>query len=64
MHTGGDYGTKAIAIALPNTKKGLVLFSNPENGMENYGRKSYLNTIKKPDTKLYVEIWNRIAKNA
>jgi len=34
MHTGGDYGTKAIAIALPNTKKGLVLFSNSENGME------------------------------
>lgn len=33
MHTGGDYGTKTIAIMLPNTKKGLVLFSNSENGM-------------------------------
>jgi len=33
MHTGGDYGTKAIAIMFPNTKKGLVLFSNSENGM-------------------------------
>jgi CubicO group peptidase (beta-lactamase class C family) len=33
MHTGGDYGTKAIAIAFPNTKKGLILFSNSENGM-------------------------------
>jgi len=33
MHTGGDYGTKAIVIALPNTKRGLVLFSNSENGM-------------------------------
>lgn len=33
MHTGGDYGTKAIAIALPNSKRGIVLFSNSENGM-------------------------------
>lgn len=33
MHTGGDYGTKAIVIAFPNTKKGLVLLSNSENGM-------------------------------
>ena len=33
MHTGGDYGTKAIVIGLPNTKRGLVLFSNSENGM-------------------------------
>ena len=33
MHTGGDYGTKAIVIAFPNTKKGLVIFSNSENGM-------------------------------
>ena len=33
MHTGGDYGTKAIAIMLPKTKRGLVLFSNSENGM-------------------------------
>lgn len=33
MHTGGDYGTKAIVIMLPKTKRGLVLFSNSENGM-------------------------------
>lgn len=33
MHTGGDYGIKAIAIALPNSKRGIVLFSNSENGM-------------------------------
>lgn len=33
MHTGGDYGTKTIAIMLPKTKRGLVLFSNSENGM-------------------------------
>ncbi|WP_050915893.1 serine hydrolase domain-containing protein [Gillisia marina] len=33
MHTGGDYGTKAIAILLKNSKQGLVLFSNSENGM-------------------------------
>ncbi len=33
MHTGGDYGTKAIAIMLPKRKRGLVIFSNSENGM-------------------------------
>ena len=33
IHTGGDLGTKAIAIALPNSKRGLVLLSNSENGM-------------------------------
>lgn len=33
MHTGGDYGIKTIAIALPNSKRGLVLFFNSENGM-------------------------------
>ncbi|AXT56444.1 DUF4440 domain-containing protein [Aquimarina sp. AD1] len=33
MHTGGDYGIKTIAIILKNSKDGLVLFSNSENGM-------------------------------
>ncbi|GEQ86220.1 hypothetical protein ULMS_17280 [Patiriisocius marinistellae] len=33
MHTGGDYGIKTIAIALPKSKRGLVLFSNSENGI-------------------------------
>lgn len=33
MHTGGDYGTKTIALFLKNSKQGLVLFSNSENGM-------------------------------
>ncbi len=33
MHTGGDYGTKTIALILKNSKDGLVLFSNSENGM-------------------------------
>lgn len=33
MHTGGDYGTKTIAFFLKNSKDGLVLFSNSENGM-------------------------------
>lgn len=33
MHTGGDYGTKTVVIMLPKTKRGLVLFSNSENGM-------------------------------
>ena len=33
MHTGGDFGTKTIAIIFKNSKDGLVLFSNSENGM-------------------------------
>lgn len=33
MHTGGDYGTKTIALILKNSRQGLVLFSNSENGM-------------------------------
>lgn len=33
MHTGGDYGTKTIAIITLKSKKGLVLFTNSENGM-------------------------------
>ena len=34
QHTGGDYGTKAIAILLPKSKRGLILLSNSENGMQ------------------------------
>ena len=33
MHTGGDYGTKTIAIIFKNSKNGLVLFANSENGI-------------------------------
>lgn len=33
MHTGGDYGTKTIAILSLESKKGLVIFANSENGM-------------------------------
>ena len=33
MHTGGDYGTKAIFIMLQKSKKGIILFSNAENAM-------------------------------
>jgi len=33
MHTGGDYGTKTIALILKKSKNGLVLFANSENGM-------------------------------
>jgi len=33
MHGGGDYGLKTIMLMLPNSKKGLVIFSNSENGM-------------------------------
>ena len=33
VHTGGDLGTKCIAIALLQSKRGLVIFSNSEDGM-------------------------------
>lgn len=33
VHTGGDYGTKCIAILLPKSKKGLIVFINSENGL-------------------------------
>lgn len=31
QHTGSDKGTKAIAVMLPNTKRGLLVLSNSEN---------------------------------
>jgi CubicO group peptidase (beta-lactamase class C family) len=33
MHGGGDYGLKTIMLMFPKTKKGLLIFSNSENGM-------------------------------
>ena len=33
VHTGGDLGTKAIAILLPKSRRGLLILSNAENGM-------------------------------
>jgi CubicO group peptidase (beta-lactamase class C family) len=33
QHTGGDYGLKSIAFLLPKSKRGLVIFTNSENGM-------------------------------
>lgn len=32
-HTGGDYGTKTIAVLLPKSNRGLVVLSNSENAM-------------------------------
>ena len=34
VHTGGDEGTKCIAILLPESERGLIIFSNSENGMK------------------------------
>ena len=34
VHTGGDDGTKSIAMVLPQSRKGLVLFINSENGLK------------------------------
>jgi CubicO group peptidase (beta-lactamase class C family) len=33
MHGGGDFGLKTIMIMFPKSKKGLLMFSNSENGM-------------------------------
>ena len=33
MHGGGDYGLKTIMLMLPKSKKGLLIFTNSENGM-------------------------------
>jgi CubicO group peptidase (beta-lactamase class C family) len=33
MHGGGDYGLKTIMIMFPESKKGLLIFSNSENDM-------------------------------
>ncbi|TCI93146.1 serine hydrolase [Tenacibaculum sp. M341] len=40
MHTGGDYGTKTLAIVSLTSKKGLVVFSNSENGMRLWNKLS------------------------
>ncbi|MCB0658863.1 MAG: class A beta-lactamase-related serine hydrolase [Saprospiraceae bacterium] len=34
VHTGGDNGTKCIAMVLPRSRQGLVLFINSENGLK------------------------------
>lgn len=33
VHTGGDEGTKCIAILLPNSSRGIIIFINSENGL-------------------------------
>ncbi|MCW3466417.1 class A beta-lactamase-related serine hydrolase [Chitinophaga nivalis] len=33
QHTGGDEGTKCIALLLPKSKRGLIIFINGENGL-------------------------------
>ena len=32
-HTGSDFGVKTFAIMLPKSKRGIVIFSNAENGI-------------------------------
>jgi hypothetical protein len=34
MHTGGDDGVKCIAIVFPQSKRGLLILSNSENGIQ------------------------------
>ena len=34
IHSGGDPGIKTLVILLPKSRRGLVVFTNGENGME------------------------------
>lgn len=34
VHSGGDPGIKSLVILLPRTRRGLVVLTNGENGME------------------------------
>ncbi len=38
QHTGGDYGIKTLALILPQSKRGLVIFTNSENGIKVWGK--------------------------
>jgi CubicO group peptidase (beta-lactamase class C family) len=38
QHTGGDYGIKALALLLPKSKRGIVIFVNSENGIKVWGK--------------------------
>ncbi len=38
QHTGGDYGIKTLALILPKSKRGLVIFTNSENGIKVWGK--------------------------
>lgn len=33
QHGGGDYALKMLAVLLPKSGRGLVIFTNSENGM-------------------------------
>jgi CubicO group peptidase (beta-lactamase class C family) len=34
MHTGSDDGIKTLVLLLPTSKRGIVIFTNGENGMD------------------------------
>ena len=54
IHTGGDPGVKTIAILLPKSKRGLLIFSNGESGYIEYWERIIKETFDIGD-----EIWNR-----
>ncbi len=54
IHTGGDPGVKTIAIILPKSKQGLVIFANGESGFKRFWEKIIKETFKIGD-----EIWSR-----
>ncbi len=38
QHAGSDYGIKTLALLLPKSKRGIVIFVNSENGIKVWGK--------------------------
>ena len=54
LHEGGEWGVSTIAVVLPESKCGIVIFTNSDNGDEVYTRiiKNYFNHGKEILNKL------------
>lgn len=57
QHTGGDPGIKTLAVLLPKSKRGIVVFVNSENGIKIWGKiiKEYLGSIGEQLIKLNMQ---------
>lgn len=38
QHMGGDYGIKTLALLFPKSKRGILIFTNSENGIKVWGK--------------------------
>jgi CubicO group peptidase (beta-lactamase class C family) len=71
-HTGGQAGVKTIAVFLPKSKRGIVVFSNGENGMYVYnnvikeafvvGNSIYEYMYERPNIPKIISLPNEIIK--